>query len=150
MNTPLFHINSGVDSINSSKLFTGIMMILLNLFSKYMVIKLSPSQEAYFRNNIAREVFIFILCWMGTRDVYTSIILTASFYILSQHLLNEESTLCVLPQQYREYHLFDTNKDGIVSQKEIDAAVQLLTRVKEKSSVKQQETIYQQFTQGKH
>jgi hypothetical protein len=63
---------------------------------------------------------------MGTRDIYISLILTAVFFVLTQHLFNEESKFCVLPKQYREYHLFDTNKDGEISQQEINDAVSLL------------------------
>ena len=89
-------------SLNNSKVFTGIMMILMNIGSKYITVKLSPSQEAYFRNNVARELIIFVVCWMGTRDLVISIFLTASFYVLSQHLFNEDSRYCVLPKKYRD------------------------------------------------
>ena len=77
------HVHARVDSMNNSKFFTGIMMIMLNIGSKYITVKLSKSQEAYVRNNIARELLIFSVCWMGTRDIYTSIILTSAFFILT-------------------------------------------------------------------
>ena len=115
-----------VENLNTSKYFIGIMMILLNIGSKYITVKLSKSQEAYVRNHVLRELLIFSVCWMGTRDIYISLILTAVFFVLTQHLFNEESKFCVLPKQYREYHLFDTNKDGEISQQEINDAVSLL------------------------
>lgn len=139
------NLHGSVSSLNNSKYFTGLMMILLNLGSKYITVKLSKSQEAYFRNNVAREVLIFSVCWMGTRDIYVSIFLTASFYILSQHLFNEESSYCVLPKRYREYHLFDTNKDGEVSQQEITDAVNLLTKAKLQKTARHKETIHKFF-----
>ena len=142
------HVHDSVASLNSSKFFTGLMMILLNLGSKYITVKLSKSQEAYFRNNIAREVLIFSICWMGTRDIYVSIILTASFYILSQHLFNEESSYCVLPQKYREFHLFDTNKDGEVSQQEITDAVNLLTKAKQQKTAQHKEAVHKYFMEN--
>jgi hypothetical protein len=128
----LSYLQMGISRLNNSKVFAGTMMILMNIGSKYITIKLSPSQEAYFRNNIAREMLIFAVCWMGTRDLAISIILTASFYVLSQHLFNEESRYCVLPKKYREFHLLlDKNNDGVVSQQEIKDAVNILTKAKQ-------------------
>lgn len=143
-------IHESIYSLNSSKFFTGVMMILLNICSKFITLKLSKSQEAYFRNNIAREVLIFAVCWMGTRDIYVSIVLTASFYILSQHLFNEESAYCVLPQKYREFHLFDTNKDGIVSQQEIIEAENLLAKAKHQHASQNKEAVHKFFLDNKY
>ena len=97
-------LHSKIDLLNNSKFFTGIMMIMLNIGSKYITVKLSKSQEAYMKNYVIREVLIFAVCWMGTRDIYISIILTAAFFVLTQHLFNEESQLCILPAKYKEFH----------------------------------------------
>jgi hypothetical protein len=43
-------------NINTSKFFAGFVMIMLNIGSKYITIKLSKSQEAYLRNTIARHL----------------------------------------------------------------------------------------------
>ena len=72
-------------------------MIMLNIGSKYITIKLSKSQEAYLRNTIARQMLIFSIIWMGTRDVLVSIGMTAAFSILTTHLFNEESSFCIIP-----------------------------------------------------
>ena len=144
------HVHESVGKLNESKLFTGLMMIMLNIGSKYVTVKLSKSQEAYIRNNIARELLIFSVCWMGTRDIYTSIILTASFFVLTQHLFNEESTYCILPQKYREFHLaLDTNNDGEISQIEINDAVNLLTKAKQQTSNKNKENVHKYFLSNK-
>jgi hypothetical protein len=87
--------------LNESKFFVGILMIVMNIGSKYITVKMSNSQESYMRNNVAREVIIFCACWLGTRDIYISIILTASFFILTEHLFNEDSCLCVIPKRFR-------------------------------------------------
>ena len=143
------HMHKTIDSLNTSKYFIGIMMIILNIGSKYITVKLSKSQEAYVRNHVLRELLIFSVCWMGTRDIYISLILTAVFFVLTQHLFNEESKFCVLPKEYREYHLFDTNKDGEISQQEINDAVALLDKVKKQKSTQQREKLYDYFTKNK-
>ena len=143
------YLHKTVDHLNTSKYFTGIMMILLNIGSKYITVKLSKSQEAYVRNYILRELLIFSVCWMGTRDIFVSLILTASFFVLTQHLFNEESQFCILPQKYREFHLFDTNQDGEISQQEINDAVALLEKVKKQKSTQHREKLYDYFQKNK-
>ena len=141
----LKRIHKGVEYLNTSKYFTGIMMIMLNIGSKYITVKLSKSQEAYVRNYILRELLIFSICWMCTRDIYTSLILTAVFFILTQHLFNEDSKYCILPQKYREFHMFDTNQDGEISQQEINDAVNLLTKAKKQKSTIHRDKIHDYF-----
>ena len=144
----VYHLHKGITILNSSKYFTGIMMILLNICSKYITIKLSKSQEAYIRNYVVRELLIFSVCWMGTRDIYISIILTASFFILTQHLFNEESKYCVLPKQYKDYHLFEESKD-VVTQQEINDALNTLAKAKKQKVTVQRDNLYDYFHTNK-
>jgi len=142
----LKRVHKIVENLNSSKYFLGFMMIMLNIGSKYVTVKLSKSQEAYIRNYIIREILIFSMCWMGTRDIYISIIVTASFFILTEHLFNEESKFCILPERYKKFHLLlDTNGDGEISDQEINDAVTLLTKAKKQKSERQKENVYNYF-----
>ena len=148
MKKVLSSLQESLGSINNSKVFAGCMMLIMNIASKYVTIKLSKSQEAYFRNNIARELLIFVVCWMGTRDLLIALMLTAAFYVLSQHLFHEESKMCILPKKYREFHLLlDTNQDGEVSQQEITDAVNLLAKAKSQqaSQAKTKDDLYRTF-----
>jgi len=139
----VYHLHKGITILNSSKYFTGIMMILLNICSKYITVKLSKSQEAYLRNYVVRELLIFSVCWMGTRDIYISIILTASFFILTQHIFNEESKYCMLPKQYKEYYMFEESK--FVSQQEINDAINTLSKAKKQKATVQRDKLYEYF-----
>jgi len=78
-----------------------------------------------------------------------SLILTAVFFVLTQHLFNEESKLCILPKKYREFHMFDTNQDGEISQQEINDAVALLDKVKKQKATKHREKLYDYFQKNK-
>jgi len=110
--------------INNSKLFAGLVMIMLNIGSKYITIKLSKSQEEYLRNSVARQLLIFSIVWMGTRDVVISFFLTATFIVLTDHLFNEESKFCVIPTSLKNYaHILDTNKDKFISEDELNKAM---------------------------
>lgn len=118
-----------LDVLNSSKYFTGVMMILLNIGSRFVEIKLSDSMEAYIKYNVAREVLIFTMAWMGTRDIVVALTLTAVFVILSEFLLNSKSKFCVLPNKYTTLRI-DTNKDGVISDSEINKAIETLEKAK--------------------
>jgi len=136
--------------MDSTKLFAGMMMIMLNIGSKYVVIKLSKNQETYMKNYVGREILIFAICWMGTRDIITSIGLTAAFFILFEHVFNENSKFCVLPKKYKELQsVIDTNNDGVISEKEIEEAVAILTKAKTQKSEKDKNAVYKHFSSKK-
>ena len=139
-----------MQGLNGSKLFAGIVMILLNIGSKYITVKLSKSQEAYLRNYVIREIIIFAIVFTATKDIYISLILTAVFFVLTQHLFNEESRICILPQKFKKLHkVVDTNNDGDVSQTEITEAIAILRRAKDQRSAKDKQKVYNYFTQNK-
>jgi hypothetical protein len=128
--------------LNNSKFFAGVMMILLNVGSKFITIQFSKSTEEYIKNSVTKQVLVFAMAWMGTRDIYASLGLTAVFTVLSDHLFNEESKFCVVPHEYRVLHkLIDTNNDGEVSATEIAAAEALLEKAKREKQRKQQKDL---------
>jgi hypothetical protein len=144
-------IQSKLNVVNNSKLFTGIMMICLNIGSKFITVKLSKSQEEFMRNYVIREVLIFAACWMGTRDILLSIILTASFFVLTEHLFHEESSFCIIPDYLNKLRdVIDTNNDGEISPEEIDNAIKLLTKAKNQKTSKKREEVYKYFLANKY
>jgi hypothetical protein len=118
-------------SLNSSAYFSGLIMIMLNVGSKYITVELSKSQEQLLKNSVGRQVLIFSIIWMGIRDIYKSLIMTAVFVILTDHLFNEKSKFCVLPEYLKalEYKI-DTNDDNIVDEVEVGNALKVLDRAK--------------------
>jgi hypothetical protein len=118
-----------LNTLNTSKYFTGVMMILLNIGSRFVEIRLGDSMEAFVKYNVARELLIFTMAWMGTRDIIVALVLTAVFTVLSNFLLNSNSKLCVLPDKYK-YIKVDTNDDGSISDIEINQAIETLEKAK--------------------
>ena len=80
------------DSLNQSKYFAGIMMLVLNLGSKYITMELSESQDELLKNKIIRRFLVFTVVFVATRDIYVSLILTGIFIILVSGLFNENSS----------------------------------------------------------
>ena len=129
-------IHTHVMYLNNSKFFAGVIMILLNIGSKFITVQFSKSTEEYMKYSICKQVIVFAMAWMATRDIYVSLGLVAIFTVLSEYLFNEESRFCIVPHKYRVLHtLIDTNKDSVVSESEITSAIQIL----EKANKKKQE-----------
>jgi len=132
--------------LNNSKFFAGVIMILLNVGSKFIQIQFSKSTEEYMKWSVSKQLLVFAMAWMGTRDIYTALGLTAVFTILSEYLFNEESSLCIVPHKYRILHkLVDTNGDGVVSEPELSAAIAVLEKAKREKQQKAQKDAYSKF-----
>jgi len=147
----LAYFNSHVMYLNNSKFFAGIVMILLNVGSKFISIQFSKSTEEYMKYTISKQILVFAMAWMGTRDIYTALGLTAIFTILSEHLFNEESTLCVVPHDYRILHkLIDTDNSADISETEIASAIAVLEKAKREKQRKQQKEAFAKFDFNKY
>ena len=115
--------------INESKLMIGLSMILLNIGTKYVDFKFSKAQEAMLRKSIAREIIIFAIVFMGTRDITYAILLTAAFIVLSEYVFNEKSKYCLITKNMKTVvATIDLDKDGIVSPEEELKALDTLRR----------------------
>lgn len=119
-----------IASLNSSKLLLGLAMLMLNIGSKYIEVSLSPSQISALRGGLAREMLIFAMSFMGTQDLPISLMLTASFVILSDHLLNEESPYCVAPAYLHELKQRAANQAPVTHEEEKNA-ISVLKRARE-------------------
>ena len=143
---PLRYLNDHILYLNSSKFFAGIVMIMLNVGSKFISIQFSKSTEEYLKYSLSRQLLIFAMAWMGTRDIYTALTLTAIFVILSDHLFNEESSFCIVPHKNRVLDkLIDKNDDGDISETELNSAIAVLEKSKKNKQIQSQKDAYLKF-----
>ena len=148
--TPLYngvsYVNHHIMYLNNSKFFAGIVMILLNVGSKFITIQFSKSTEEYMKYTVSKQLLVFSMAWMGTRDIYAALGLTAVFTILSEYLFNEQSNLCIVPPKYRVLHkLLYTNENGVVSETELASAIAILEKDKREKQRKAQKEAFQKF-----
>jgi hypothetical protein len=142
----LSYINHHIMYLNNSKFFAGMIMILLNIGSKFITIQFSKSTEEYMKYTVSKQLLVFAMAWMGTRDIYAALGLTAIFTILSEHLFNEESHMCIVPHNYRVLDkLIDTNQDGDVSETELADAIAVLEKAKRDKQRKHQKEMFSKF-----
>jgi len=123
-------VNNHVQTINNSKIFAGLMIIILNIASRFVNLKLSKNVELYLKHTFSKQILVFAIAWMGTRDIYVAILITICFIIIVDYLCNEDSSLCCLPEAFTEYHL---ELDNTVTQAEIQKANEVLLRAKEQN-----------------
>ena len=129
--TILSYLNNHLQYLNNSKFFAGVIMILLNVGSKFISIQFSKSTEEYLKMSLSKQILVFAMAWMGTRDIVTALLLTAVFVILSEYIFNEDSPYCMVPHHHRILHkLADTNGDGLISEEELSGAIQVLEKAK--------------------
>jgi hypothetical protein len=92
------YVHHKIRAVNDSKIFAGIMIIIINIASKFVTFKVSKTMESYLKFNFSRDILVFAITWMGTRDVYIAVGMTLLFVFLADYLFNENSALCCLPK----------------------------------------------------
>lgn len=132
----LTSIDYYIKSLNNSKYFAGIMILILNIGSRFIQIRLSDSAEKYIKYSLIRELLIFSIVWMGTRDIYIAFGLTACFVVLSDYILNVDSGYCLLPDKLKKItKLMDENNDEKISDSEVLRAIDILEKAKKQKEI---------------
>ena len=139
MNKLFSYLHNNIQTLNNSKIFAGLMIITLNIASKFVNIKLSKSMESYLKFTFSKQILVFAIAWMGTRDIYVAILMTVIFTILFEYLLNEDSKLCCLPEEFQNYHISlleneDKNKEEVTDE-DIKKATDILDRAKKQKKM---------------
>ena len=127
-------------SLNDSKFFAGIVMLIMNIGSKYIVVELSHTQESFMKYTLGRLLLIFSILWIGTRDIVTSLLLTAVFVLLVDYLFNENSKYCIIPEQYKELR---EELGEEVTQQEVNEAIYTLKKARKNKEKNEQDDFIQ-------
>lgn len=124
------YLNNNVHALNNSKIFAGLMIVTLNISSKFVTFKLSKSVESYLKYTFSRDLLLFTIAWIGTRDIYTALVITIIFLIVLDFLLNEQSIFCCLPRNFTDYHISLLDKQDKVTEEDIRNAKNVLEKAK--------------------
>ena len=129
--TQLFsYLHNNIQAINNSKIFAGLMIITLNIVSKFANFKLSKTLEGYFKYTFSRQILVFAIAWMGTRDIYISLLITLVFVIVTEYLFHEESNFFVLSEEFKDYHISLLDNENTVTEEDIKKAKLYLEKAK--------------------
>jgi hypothetical protein len=113
-------------NLNNSKFFAGILMILMNLGSKYISLELSESQDEFFSNVIIRRIMIFTVVFIATKDIIVSFIITSCFIILVSGLFNQNSKYCLIRN--------NSPQTKIISKEQVEKAKKIIIKYEKQNS----------------
>lgn len=109
-----------IQNLNNSKFFAGILMILMNIGSKYISLELSETQDDFFSNIVIRRVMIFVVVFIATKDIITSFIITACFIIMVSGLFNENSKFCLIKNNCKQ--------TKVISKEQVEKAKKIIRK----------------------
>jgi hypothetical protein len=128
-------INNAISSLNSSTFFAGLMMICLNIGSRYIQLNLDESTESYIKYALTKEILVFTISWMATRNIYSALVLTAVFVVLADFALNEKSRYCILPKNFiKSRKLGEYTNNKVITEKEFNDAMDIVEKYKTQKS----------------
>lgn len=84
-------------ALGNSKMFIGLCVIIMNIGSRNIAGEITQTQNQILSLPIFKYITLFCMCFLTTRDVRTSIVLTVSFYLAVKSLFNEESRYNIIP-----------------------------------------------------
>jgi hypothetical protein len=89
-------ILASIHDINMNPYLLGLAYILLNLGGRFMVMSVTPAQEAFLQNIVFRPLLLFAIMFIGTRNLIVAFWLTLVILLLLHYLLNENSSWYLL------------------------------------------------------
>lgn len=87
--------DSVMNSLNTSPYFIGSMMLAMNLGARFLPLEVSKGQEAFLSHPWVRRFLIFVVFFIGTRNVWVAFWMALIVILLLGYLLNENSSLCL-------------------------------------------------------
>ena len=82
-------------SVNSNPYFIGLMMLILNLGGRFLSLEVTKEQEKFLSNPTVRRFFLFVVLFVGTRNIVIAAGLTIIVILCIGYLFNENSDLCL-------------------------------------------------------
>jgi hypothetical protein len=92
---PLAPLDAALLSLNSNPYFIGMMMLMLNFGGRFLPMEMTKGQEAIFQNPWVRRALIFIIIFVGTRNVLVAFWMSLFIILCIGYLFNENSSLCL-------------------------------------------------------
>lgn len=128
------NIHESIKTLNTSKIFAGLMIITLNISSRFVTIKLSKSMESYLKYTFSKQILIFAIAWMGTRDIYIALLIVLLYTLFFEYLFNEDSSLCVLSENFTSYHQELVENDKVTDE-ELMKAQEVIKKAEKQNDV---------------
>lgn len=130
------YLNDKIQAVNNSKVFAGLMIISLNILSRFVNIKVSKTMEAYLKFTFSKYILVFTIAWIGTRDIYIALVVVMVFIVFVEFLFDEDSMFYILPEEFRDYHislLEEAENGDRITDEDIKHAEKVLEKAKKQN-----------------
>lgn len=124
------YMYDNVKTINDSKIFAGLIILLMNVSSKLITLPVNKTVESIVKHHFSQYVLVFAISWMGTRDIFVAIFVTILFALLMEFLLNEKSSFCCLSEGFISNTPQELKDDFSHIDEKIDNAIKQLSEIK--------------------
>jgi len=88
-------IDSVLQVFNTNPYFIGLTMLLMNLGGRFLTLDVTKKQEQFLQHPWVRRTLIFIVIFIGTRNIWVAFWATLLVVLLMGYLFNENSALCI-------------------------------------------------------
>jgi len=112
-----------VSHLNNSKYFGGLVMLLLNMSSKYVSLELSEAQQQFLSQPLIRKMLVFTIFFISTKDIIISLVLSIVFVVVVCGLFHEDSNICLAKDSMKR---FCKNRKKQVSKEDYDSAIKVI------------------------
>jgi len=83
--------------LSGNKYVLGLMILLINLGARYIGNEVGDFMHKVLNHKFSRRFLIFLVLWMGTRDLVVAGVITIAFIAIVSTIFNEHSDYCILP-----------------------------------------------------
>ena len=84
-----------LNGINTSPYIIGSMMLMMNLGARFLSLEITKGQEQFLSHPWVRRFLIFVIFFIGTRNVWVAFWMALTVILLMGYLFNENSSLCL-------------------------------------------------------
>lgn len=91
----LHPLDAFLATMNTNPYLIGTAMLLLNLGGRFIAMEVTKGQEQFFQNVWVRRFLIFVVLFMGTRNLVVAFWMWLVIVLFLGYLFNENSTLCL-------------------------------------------------------
>jgi hypothetical protein len=84
-----------LNGINTSPYIIGSMMLMMNLGARFLSLEITKGQEQFLSHPWIRRFLIFVVFFIGTRNVWVAFWMALIVILLIGYLFNENSSLCL-------------------------------------------------------
>ena len=121
-------INFNEIDLNENKYFIGIMMILVNIGSRFIISELNDEHKEFINNKNLRRLFIFGVFFMATRDISVSLLLTLMFVLFVTELFNENSDFSLIEKNLNNN--LEKKDSKVINDKKLQDTIDTLYDIK--------------------